>query len=383
MNAMKKNRMSDTENGSILVWTVVMLALLIAFAALATDIPYLYDARRQAQTAADAGALAGAQGLFVGQAEADAKVVVGKTPIIGQLLTASQIDVFTCNSNGGSISECLTNTPNPDQVTCVTHRDVARGNPLPLFLMPILQLFGLGPATTTSSGWNLANVSATATARLLTACSGACVPPWSVADRWVDTNGDGDFDDSIDQYDPVATGYQYPADIGLQVTLKVGNPVKAIEPGFFYAVDLPPLNRGTPGTGGDQYRENISQCNPESFVAVGDQLQVEPGNMVGPTKQGVQDIIAQDPSAYWDAGCNCARSPLGTNSPRLRPFAFFDPRLPVDSGRNYVTVIKVGGFFIEGLQGNDVVGRFTPVAAKGGTADPACGPGLLKPALVT
>ena len=26
----------------------------------------------------------------------------------------------------------------------------------------------------------------------------------------------------------------------------------------------------------------------------------EPGNMVGPTTQGIDDLIAQDPDAYWD-----------------------------------------------------------------------------------
>ena len=26
----------------------------------------------------------------------------------------------------------------------------------------------------------------------------------------------------------------------------------------------------------------------------------EPGNMVGPTKQGMDDLIDRDPNAYWD-----------------------------------------------------------------------------------
>lgn len=372
---MKTNRLPTAEKGSILVWATVMLGILIAFAALATDIPYVYVARRQAQTAADGGALSGAYGLLSNTAKADATAIAVQTPIIGQPLAPSQIDVFTCNSNGGTIGECGADGPNPDQVTCVTHRDVAHGNPMPLFLLRVLQLplFGMGQATATSSGWDAANVSATATARLLNTCGSDCFKPWSIADRWIDVNGDGDFDDGVDQYDPVATGYQYPADNGLQVALKVGNPSKAITPGFFYAVDFPPINRGTPDTGGAVYRDNIATCGDESFAAVGDQLQVEPGNMVGPTKQGVQDLIAKDPSAFWDAGCNCANSPqYGINSPRLIRIGFFDPRLPVKSGRNYVTVIKVGGFFIDRLQGNDVIGRFTQVVALGGSPNPSC-----------
>ena len=34
----------------------------------------------------------------------------------------------------------------------------------------------------------------------------------------------------------------------------------------------------------------------------GDLLLMEPGNMVGPTTQGIEDLIAQDPDAYWDTG---------------------------------------------------------------------------------
>jgi hypothetical protein len=371
---MKMNRLPKREEGSIFIWSAVGLAVLIAFAGLATDVPYVYVARHQAQTAADAGALAGGYGLLAGTASQDAKAFAGKTPIIGTLLTASQIDAFTCDSIGGTVPECATNSADPDQVTCITHRDVAHGNPMPLFLLPILQIFGAGRATANASGWDAANVSATATARLVNTCGGCGFAPWSIADRWVDTNGDGNFDSGIDQYDPVTTGYNYPADIGLQVILKVGNPSAAITPGIFYPIDLPPLNKGTPITGGNQYEENIGngcEGNNTIPVEVGDLLQAEPGSMVGPTKHGVRALIDQDPTATW-AGDH-VNSPLGASSPRLKPFAFFDPRIPVESGRNYVTVIKVGGFFIEGLVGNDVIGRFTPVIISGAPPGPSCG----------
>lgn len=384
MKTLKKNRLPSPEKGSILVWTALILGVLIAFAGLATDIPYLYVARRQAQTAADAGVLAGVYSLLLGaaQAKTDAKAFAGKTPIIGQFLTTSQVDAFACNSNGGTINPCTADSANPDQVTCVAYRDVAHNDPMPLFLLPVLQLFGLGKATATSSGWNAANVSAIATARLSNACSGNCFMPWSIADRWVDTNNDGTFEAGIDQYGPTTTGYQYPQDNGLQVTLKVGNPQKAITPGFYYAVDFPPLwdvNKGweTPITGASQYRTNIETCSPTSFVAVGDELQVETGNMAGPTVQGVQDLINQDPTAFWDTSCSfpggCVNSPFGLNSPRLIRIAFSDPTLPVSSGRTYVTVIKVGGFFIAGLDSkNNVIGYFTQAPAFGGTPNPSC-----------
>lgn len=375
------NRLPKREEGSIFIWSAVGLAVLIAFAGFATDIPYVYVARHQAQTAADAGAIAGAYGLLTGTASQDAKAFAGKTPIIGTLLTATQIDAFACNSNGGTVPECTANSANPDQVTCITYRDVAHGNSMPLFLLPILQIFGLGGATVTSSGWDAANVSATATARISNTCSGDCFKPWSISDKWTELSipPNNQFDDGVDLYDPVTTGYNWPANNGLQATLKVGNPAQAITPGFFYAVDFPPLNRGTPDTGGSVYRDNVATCGEGSFVAKDDQLQVEPGNMIGPTKQGLQDLIALDPTASWDPGCvisggpsGCVISPLGANSPRVIRIAFFDPRLPVVPGRSYVTVVKVGGFFVDHLQGNDVIGYYTQVVASGGAPDPAC-----------
>ena len=53
---------------------------------------------------------------------------------------------------------------------------------------------------------------------------------------------------------------------------------------------------GGPITGGDKYRENIASCNGLP-IEIGDTLTTEPGNMIGPTKQGVEDLIALDPDA--------------------------------------------------------------------------------------
>lgn len=359
------NQLSEHEEGSIFVWSAVGLAVLIVFAGFATDVPYLFVARQQAQTAADAGAIAGAYALpNEYSARGQAKTFAGKTPIIGTPLTEPQIDAFTCNSNGGAIGECAANSANPDQVTCITHRDVAHGNPMPLFLLPVLRFFN--PQTQTT-----ADVSATATARRVSTCSSQCFKPWSITDKWTDVNGNGEFEEGTDLYDPVTTGYQWPRDNGMQVTLKLGG--NAITPSFFYAVDFPPQNRGTPDTGGSVYRDNIATCGNGSFVAAGDQLQKEPGNMQGPTKHGVDDLIALDPAAFWDTGCNCVNSPQGNSSPRMIRIAFFDPRYPARPGRNYVTVIKVGGFFLESVANNgDVTGRYTQVTAFGGQANPAC-----------
>jgi hypothetical protein len=86
--------------------------------------------------------------------------------------------------------------------------------------------------------------------------------------------------------------------MGLELVLKTGSPsdTKPPAPGEYWPVDLPPINRGTPIPGGDQYRDNIATCNAAE-VWPGDWLATENGNMVGPTNQGMRDLIAQDPDA--------------------------------------------------------------------------------------
>ena len=49
--------------GTVIVMVAILMVVLIGCAALAVDVGYLYVARTELQRAADAGALAGAQGL--------------------------------------------------------------------------------------------------------------------------------------------------------------------------------------------------------------------------------------------------------------------------------------------------------------------------------
>jgi hypothetical protein len=109
----------------------------------------------------------------------------------------------------------------------------------------------------------------------------------------------------------------------------------------------------------------ISECEPY-LVEPGDRLQLEPGNMVGPTMHGMEDLIAKDPGARWDPSTNAV---VGSNfglSPRVGLIPLFDPRLAPSSGRNYVTVSKIGAFFIESVgPGSQVQGRFIQITTQG------------------
>ena len=116
----------------------------------------------------------------------------------------------------------------------------------------------------------------------------------------------------------------------------------------------------------------------------------EPGNMIGPTRQGVEAVIAQDPGAVWNenyqslpsgrwgriegTGCspNCA-TPSGF-SPRLRPLPLFNPHAydaGRESGRLDIFLTRFAGFFIERMIGNDVEGYLSiaPAVAGGGPLD--------------
>ena len=101
--------------------------------------------------------------------------------------------------------------------------------------------------------------------------------------------------------------------------------------------------------------------------------------MVGPTNQGVDDLIAQDPGAYWEdsPGCNCVRNsnPRYKISPRVFPIPVFDPVFWVDGKMNSrnatIQVANVIGFFVTRRAGNEVYGRITPIT---GVVDRNAGP---------
>ena len=324
---------------------VAMFAL-FAFAVLAIDGALLLTTRTQLHAAADAAALAGASGLLEGSqntaierainfASYNSAVQDTKAPVI---ITAADISF-----------------PEPDVIRVRTHRTEATGDALRTYFRKVIS-----PFTT-------ADVTAVAAAKVYDVCGGRCLKPWSIPDRWDDANDNGAYDEG-ELYDPDITGYQAPGDVGVGITLKVGNPQQTIAPGIFFPINFPPLDNEygeKPLTGGKWYETWISDCTPY-LVEVGDRLQLEPGNMVGPTKHGMEDLIAQDPNAEWDPG---SKTVVGSDfglSPRIGLIPFFDPTQPPSSGRNFVTVVKLGAFFIESTgPGGQVNGRFIQISTQG------------------
>ncbi len=179
-------------------------------------------------------------------------------------------------------------------------------------------------------------VSGRAVAALGTARKVAGLKPWAVPDlHWA------------------------PGDV---VVLKAGPP--GDPPSWRYPVCFPPVNKGTPATGAAAYQEAIVNGSPVP-IEIGDELLVETGDMVGPTRQAVEQILALDPDAWLSQeGIKGSRFP-GDSSPRICKVALIDPNALPEPGRGSVTVVRFGVFFIEGMQGQSLVGRYMRAATIG------------------
>jgi hypothetical protein len=195
---------------------------------------------------------------------------------------------------------------------------------------------------------------------------------WDEGETFDDSNGNGAYD--AEAYDPLLTGYvadPYPGnqlapsgDVGLVLTLRASNDSRPT-PGLYYFVDLPPINRGTPITGGPEFRENFDSCN-SALAGRGDLLQLEPGNLLTQADQAMRGIMAEDPDAYWDAVSQQVLGSQFQSSPRIIFLPIHDPRIPIRLSFQAVVVTKVAAFFMEAMTGTaQVSGRFVRASGEG------------------
>ena len=133
-----------------------------------------------------------------------------------------------------------------------------------------------------------------------------------------------------------------------------------IAPSFYYPWDMVGEDMGA-----DDYRHNIGYCNT-NIMEFGDVFVAKPGNMVGPTNQGMDDLILRDPRATWNE--NTDPDTINSEfrpSPRLVAIPLFDPEY-YDTGKRMgrnasLKFVNYLGFFIEEMRGNEVVGRIHPI----------------------
>ncbi|UJX42163.1 hypothetical protein K9F62_05640 [Desulfovibrio sp. JY] len=357
------------QQGAIAVLVALSMIVLAGMATLAVDYAFLEYKRSQLQNAADAAALAGANVLV--------QYGTDHTQVTNTAIAYGQANLSDDDAKDLAIRDSDVAYPDNSTVQAVVGRTSARGNPVEMFLGRIL-------------GWNTQDLAARSSASLFCSNSSKCLKPWSPPAQftWDDTcdpnkkyadNGQLDGESSCEMRSVEVQGYG-DSDVGRQIVLKMGDPESTVTPGHYQPVDYPAINKGTPQTGGDEYRDNIAGCtgSNNTDVAIGDQLLVEPGKMPGPTEQGVSALIAQDPNASWDSDSNAIINSSyseSMNSPRVALIPFYNPRYPQQSGRNSVTIYQLGAVFIEGVNGQgEVTGRFIKTMAVDPVRQTGCDP---------
>jgi len=368
------------ERGMSFVYVGMGFMAFLAATTLAIDVGMFMTGRSQAQNSADAGALAGAVALafndFNDRSAGGPAVQSALNAARANVVIASQVSV-----GPGDVTFPNDPTGQPNRVKVDVFRTAGRGNPIPTI---VGSLFGLQNV----------DIGATATAEASPANAVRCPAPFTIPDKWIEKQDPGGWSpnstfDPGDVYigpsDPVNyTGYDMNRDRGVQITLKADNDTK-ITASFYNPWDFPG------SVGASDYRRNIAECDQRSGFVLpnGVQLTPENGNMVGPTKQGMQDLIDLDPYASWDTTCKCvvgSDPKYNGNSPRIRPIPVYDPIAFADGkahGKN-ITLSEVTtiGFFIEPMKGGEVTGRIMPVHGvndnNAGPAPPGSFPRLIR-----
>ncbi len=364
------------DRGAVLIHAALGVLALAAFLTIVADFGLMWTARRQSQNSADAGAIAGATGLGYddpsdftnsGAAKQNAYLATQTNAVWGQApfvdittnITFPLVPTAWCDPDGDGLSQC---------VRVEVFRSSASLNPLPMLFGHIV-------------GKSAQNTKASAVAMVAAANSSDCLKPWGVADKWAEADGTWD---PTDTFDPPADDYRYPGELGLsdpgtgykappatpndygtEVRLKVGDPHDTINPGWFQPLDL-----GVCGHGANCYRDEIATCVGGTPYGIGDDIPKKTGNMIGPTRQGVEDLMALDLNADWDPGTksiinSCVGPPYTClqqgylQSPRVVAVPVFDLEMYMQTGgpgNGTVRMVNILGFFVDRMDGDDVVG---------------------------
>ena len=401
----KLRQLWHDDPGNTLVFTAIIIFALAAMTILAVDISKLLVTRAQLQNAADAGALAGAERFMESGAAPVKSAIEAHAREVAALNRAFNSSYDEQVSQVEDIEAVANTDPGEDYgiVTVTTRSEVSQ------YFTPLAGLAGAQGDTPTSGG-----VAAVAAARAGEVCAVQCLKPWSIPDRWDDSgrpgwpawkdndhwdaeaftdgneNGVRDanepFEDGVDMnknkgakdgqytqefYHFSLTGYIAANDLGELMRFKVADPNDASQPGQFYPIDLCQGEDAKGCPGADNYRWNIANCNPNLY-SPGDWVKTENGNMIGPTAQGLRDLIEQDPTARWDEGCQCVVDSKfsGTTSPRIGFIPLHDPRIPLDTGKMSIQIVKIIAVFFEQVEGRDVMARFIRVQAPGEQCPP-------------
>jgi hypothetical protein len=359
----------------MLVLGAFLLVGLLVMAVLAVDFSRVVQQSAAIHTAADAGAHAGAVQILTRPATAVDSAIAMATANMpaGAPAPTAQLGKWTDSTQSFAIEDTL----EANAVRVETERST---NYL------IAAVFNILPATMhrTSIAWANAPVVAA-----------PCVRPWALPyDSLLSKLGITNPNHVLTQND--LTQLQAMPIAARRVTLKLGsNNPGAAQPGNYNAVVVPSSWQALTGTyrspppargggGDDAYRANIASEDCSPLIGVGDSMWVEPGNKVGPTKQGTQDLCEQ----YGGMSGDLCLNSDGTVGLPIKVVLYgteFGNRL---NGRDDPVVVRaIGGFVLEqmvmsGQNQSQITGYYDVVGTAGSVASGGVNTTLVRTILV-
>src|SRR5262249_50677637 len=236
-----------------LVHVGIMLVGVLVLSGYVVDYGVMWESRRQAQNAADAGALAGAISRINEDQSANPSTTSG--PVYESIVNTVGVNPIWGVAPPPSTVAIDWNCP--DSTTNCVHVDVFRdgthnSTTLPTFFM------------------NMANIQSQGTkahpiARIIGANATGCMRPWFMLDQYTDVNNDGMFTSPPDIYTTGAggTAWQVPRDVGTTVTFHNNK-----SPSGYFQVDV--------GNGGRAIKDAIEQCVTDQTYYVGEMMGTKP-----------------------------------------------------------------------------------------------------------
>ncbi len=330
-----------SERGVSLIQVAISIFVLMGFSVFVIDHGVMMVARGQAQNVADGAALSGVITRVKDELGPAAPAVNGITEKVilnnigqGTIFGGAPADIgyqwgWTCPPGIPAAAWCV----QVDVFRDGTNNSTA----LPVFFAPV---FGLSSQRTR----------ATATAAAQSANGTSCLKPWVIPDKWEEHTAPADeFNPPGDIYTPYnyqtntpGTGYTLD-DIGTVVLLKPGNPNQAISSSFYFAIDCLADSQGNcvgSSNSGSVYEDNIANCRIKKRI--GDTVNTNPGNMIGPTQQGVNALTANG---------TVGRDVVIAMFSPVQFLAVVNPH-----GNFDLTIVNMLSVRITGMKGNDVVG---------------------------
>jgi hypothetical protein len=364
--------------GFTLIVMMLMMTVFIGSAAFATDFAKMYLIRGQLQAAADAGALSGI--YLAAQGWKDSTVDSARAYTFRHKILRSAYDSSTAAVAPGNWKDTFACTPAGSCLGFVGNGNNWNDPALDAVrvIVNYTGTYGFGRFF----GFNTRVLYDTAVAIRGNATSSTCIRPFAIPYQALLN--------VLYPTPPLKDPFTYnltTADIntlramgvGASFPLKVGTAGDLTPNGEFYAAQMPPGqyadgSAGNPWSGGSDYRTAIgSTCTQlqalltatgssrGASISIGDYLEPESGNKVGPTRQGINDLCGSD-----------------TCSPPIKiAAALWDGIFDVTHCSGCYRIKYIGAFAVTGWDqpSKSVTGYFTSMAVQGGSGGAGGPPG--------